>query len=531
MAPKLKTGRRERRTPESMTLPAAAAERRPGIRREWQSRRALLPALVAFATLVGLAFTNGGFFPRAWTTTAVALLWLVALALLLGARVELGAVERGWLAFLAVLVGWTALSASWSVSPPDSFLETRRTLVYLAGIAAVLVFVQRGFTAHLVLAVWAAGTVVVAYALARYLSAPRIQPSEIEGNLLFRPLGYANALGILAGAAAILAVVLTVRARIRVVRTLAAASVAPLAAALTLTSSRASALALVVGLGAMLLIDRDRLELIAAMLLLVPAGAAVVALSAHSRLTDLSRLGAGAEREAHRLGLWILLVAVGLGLARPAVGKAVPLLRLLPRLSRRVAVGALAAAAIAGVTVFVVHLGAHFFATGYRASYWHVAWREYIAHPWLGSGAGTFGSYWLRYGIPGLAGGALDAHNLYLETLAELGPLGLALVVGALGLPLVSAVRSRSDVFTSAAAGGYVAILAHAALDWDWEMPAVMLAGLVCAAALVAARRPDVRTYGPGTGARATALALAIGLAAFALVAQFVPALGGSGPQ
>jgi O-antigen ligase len=278
----------------------------------------------------------------------------------------------------------------------------------------------------------------------------------------------------------------------------------------------------------MLVVDRAGSHLVAAMLLLVPAGAAVIALSAHSRLTGSNSVGAGAEREAHRLALWVLLFAVGLALPRPAVGNVASLLRRLPR---RVAVGSVAAAAIGAVTVLVVHLGAHFFAAGYRASYWHVAWTEYAAHPWLGSGAGTFGSYWLRYGIPGVAGGALDAHNLYLETLAELGPLGLALLAGVLGLPLVSAVRARSDVFTSAAAGAYVAIVAHAALDWDWEMPAVMLAGFVCAAAIVAARRPDVRTHAPGTWARSTALALVVSLAVFALLAQFVAALGGDGPH
>ena len=35
------------------------------------------------------------------------------------------------------------------------------------------------------------------------------------------------------------------------------------------------------------------------------------------------------------------------------------------------------------------------------------------------------------------------------------------------------------------ALGGYVAYLVHAAQDWDWELPAVTLAGLACAAALL----------------------------------------------
>src|SRR5204863_1288871 len=60
-----------------------------------------------------------------------------------------------------------------------------------------------------------------------------------------------------------------------------------------------------------------------------------------------------------------------------------------------------------------------------RSEYWHVAWREVKDHPWLGGGAGSFQRFWLRHRRLGLP--VLDAHSLYLETLAELGPVGLAL--------------------------------------------------------------------------------------------------------
>ena len=89
---------------------------------------------------------------------------------------------------------------------------------------------------------------MVVYALARYLLATELRSDQFQVNLLFRPLGYANALGILAGLGAVLAVAFTVRAPTRPVRALAAASLAPLTAALWLTASRASALAVLVGL-------------------------------------------------------------------------------------------------------------------------------------------------------------------------------------------------------------------------------------------------------------------------------------------
>src|SRR5207244_12521462 len=82
-------------------------------------------------------------------------------------------------------------------------------------------------------------------------------------------------------------------------------------------------------------------------------------------------------------------------------------------------------------------------------------------------------------------------HNLYLETLAELGPAGLLLLVLVLGAPLVALRRARSSPLAAAAFAAYVAYLAHAAIDWDWEMPAVTLAALFCGLALLAAARRD----------------------------------------
>src|SRR6266508_1361348 len=87
----------------------------------------------------------------------------------------------------------------------------------------------------------------------------------------------------------------------------------------------------------------------------------------------------------------------------------------------------------------------------------------------------------------------LDAHSLYLESLAELGPAGLALVLLAFGLPL--ALRRR-DALSAAVLPAYLAYLVHAGLDWDWEMPAVTLFGLACGVALVAGSGRRIRVAG-----------------------------------
>ena len=77
----------------------------------------------------------------------------------------------------------------------------------------------------------------------------------------------------------------------------------------------------------------------------------------------------------------------------------------------------------------------------------------------------------------------------YLETVAEVGIVGAMLLLAALAPPLLAARHGRDRQLVAVAAGGFAAFLVHAGLDWDWEMPVTTLAGLACAAALLAAAR------------------------------------------
>jgi O-antigen ligase len=134
-----------------------------------------------------------------------------------------------------------------------------------------------------------------------------------------------------------------------------------------------------------------------------------------------------------------------------------------------------------------------------RVSYWAVALHDSQAHPILGSGAGTFARYW--HAERPLPVDVQDAHSLYLETLAETGPLGLLLIAVALGTPLLVAARNRGTPAVLGLAPAYVAFVVHAGIDWDWEMPVVTLAGLLCGAALLQSP-PDETASGAPPGRR-----------------------------
>src|SRR5207245_8066339 len=99
-----------------------------------------------------------------------------------------------------------------------------------------------------------------------------------------------------------------------------------------------------------------------------------------------------------------------------------------------------------------------------------------------------------------------------------LGPVGLLVLAVALGTPLVAAVRIRRRALAPAVAGAYVAFLAHAALDWDWEMTGLTLSALLCGGALAVAARTDAPSRPLTARARAAGIALVVPLVAFVFV-------------
>jgi hypothetical protein len=215
-----------------------------------------------------------------------------------------------------------------------------------------------------------------------------------------------------------------------------------------------------------------------------------------------------------------------LALALGLVGAAgFALRRLDRRVAAVVATGAIAAAVVAGVAVArsfdkatatpVSGAGRLTTLSGSsRTDYWRVAARDVADHPVLGSGAASYGRYWARERpVPQPA---RDAHSLPLETLAELGPLGLALLVVAFGAPILAGIRTRDDPLTPPAFSALVAFVAHAAQDWDWELPAVTVPAIACAVVLLLGARareaplaPMARRAGAGAAAVLAILAVA----------------------
>jgi len=68
--------------------------------------------------------------------------WVAGLAFILGALLALGRLEVAFLMSLVLLIGWIALSISWSSDAEQSVLEVQRAMIYLVGTLTVVLVLR-----------------------------------------------------------------------------------------------------------------------------------------------------------------------------------------------------------------------------------------------------------------------------------------------------------------------------------------------------------------------------------------------------
>jgi O-antigen ligase len=162
-----------------------------------------------------------------------------------------------------------------------------------------------------------------------------------------------------------------------------------------------------------------------------------------------------------------------------------------------------------------------------RATFVRIGFELFSQAPIAGAGPGS----WVIERVPLTRPNEIDeyiphAHNLYVQTLAELGVIGLAagiVVAASLVLLIRAAMRSSDGAVRQSAwvtLGGLVYLAAHQLLDFYPNMPAVLLAAAIPVAYLdasVTATRAPARLP--------TALRLPAGAAAVAAIAVAVAGL------
>jgi O-antigen ligase len=123
-----------------------------------------------------------------------------------------------------------------------------------------------------------------------------------------------------------------------------------------------------------------------------------------------------------------------------------------------------------------------------RWQLWTSAVDEWETKPVFGRGAGSYQSWWMEHASLPLF--VRDAHSLWLETLAELGVVGLLLLVIAVGTGFLAAIARMGRLgqdrpLVAAMAGVLAAFVVAAGIDWMWELSIVGLVAVVALGILV----------------------------------------------
>jgi hypothetical protein len=469
------------------------------------------------------AFRAGGFFPGAVGVAAA------ALALVLVLRVTVArAPWAGWSPLAAVVAAagaaygcWLLVSVAWSDAPGRAVPDFNRAVLYVLAFATMAMVPRRpgdlGVFLRWVLAAMVAGAVA---GLATRLL-PDVFPwvSGLEPARLGYPLTYWNALGVFCALGVVLALwAASDRDAPAWLRVLAGAALPVLVVAGYFPLSRGAILTAVVGVVVLAALARPPRLLVTLLTAGPPTAVAMVAAYSAPTLATAKYYEGAGPAEGHRVALILVAccaAAAGARLLALRLDRWVDV-RLARRLRRDTLAAGAAAAAVLVVLVAaavdlpqvvqtqydgfvkgnVVDPGAdvrqRLTATGNngRLATWRVGRDAFASQPLHGTGAGTYELAWQRERPAPLK--VIDGHSLYLETLAELGVVGLALLAIALGGILLGVARGlrRPDRQAHAAVlAAAVALLLHAAIDWDWEMPALFV-WLFAAGGLACARPP-----------------------------------------
>ena len=457
-----------------------------------------------------LAFFSGGFFDKPRLAGA-AVVWALVVAVAILSPRPLPVSRPGRLALLGLfgLCAWVALSFAWAPLGWRAQDDEQRLLLYLGFMIAGVALLRGPLVRRWLEPAVALGTfVVIGYGLSERLF-PQLINLASSGTAVGRleqPLTYWNAEGLLGAIGLVLAIhIAGDPTRERWLRSAAAGGGVVLGLGVYLSYARGALAAVAVGLVVLFALEphlRAQLRAIVTVL-----GAAAVSAFVANGLSTVKALSA---RDAGQ-GIEMLVALVALAAAAAVIAPQVP-----RRPIRLPSLPVSRPATVLGISIALMVVGGLVLAAtegkpegtspmpgatparlgsidSNRYRYWEEAGSTFVEHPLIGIGSGGFQVEWLkvynRYDASG------DAHSLYLETAAELGVVGVAILLLFLG-GVAGSVLRLYRVHRGPAAGlaaGLAAWAFHAGLDWDWEMPAVTLPALVLAAAAIAwSDEPDV---------------------------------------
>lgn len=480
--------------------------------------------LLAFGLIVYLGLNGGAYDPLVHDQVGIAAWWLLLVGIAVGALPRRRPRALAWcaLGLFAAFVAWTALSLGWTESEDKTFADLARVVTYL-GVFALAVFAYDQGARRIVGAVVTAIAAIAGIALLSRLH-PTWFPEAGQTaaflssgqKRLSYPLNYWNALAALIAMGLPLMLHVTASAKSVLIRAAAAASLPAMALAGFFTLSRGGIAAAILALAVFFAFTSDRLPKLLT-LLVAGAGSAILVSAATQRdaLQDGLVNVAGRQQGDEMLAI-VLAVCFVVGLIQAGLSLTLRKGKR-PRWTRVSRKQSFVAASVALVVVLVAaaavdvpgraSAGWDEFKEGggpgrgterlssvageSRYQFWSAAVKQNSTKPLTGTGSGTFEFWWARNGDS--SDTVRDTHSLYMQTLGELGVVGLALLVAFLGVVLIGggyhALHSdpRQRPLRAAVLASCVAFCLTAVVDWIWQIPVLPVALLLLASALMPA--------------------------------------------
>lgn len=552
------------------TTAGIAAGARAFVKRHQLDGSTVITWLLGCPLIVYLSLKGGGYDSIVRNQLGLAIWWFVLAGALAGVlpltRLNRASYIAGGV-FLA-FTGWMALSLTWSESPERTLADVGRVATF-AGVL-VLALLTRGprATRRTVAAVGTGIAIVALIALAS-----RIQPgwfpesAQQTDDLFFSsstsrlayPLNYWNGVAILIAIGLPLVLHVATSVRSTLVAALSAAALPAMALTSYLTYSRAGVFTALAALVVFIAFAHDRIPRLVS-LTVTGAGSAILiaAVAQRPELADGVLNSSAALEQGDEMLRLTLAVCAGVGLVQAALtlffnSELRPAATQIPHRAARIAT--IAAAVLAMLAAFAFDAPGHAsnlwdefkrsdstgagaerlqsFSGNMRYELWEIAATQYGTDPFKGTGSGTYENWFHRDKEAG--GFVRDAHSLYMETLAELGIAGLALllafivaVFAAAGILMKQAAAERRTQLAAALAG-CTAFCLGAGVDWMWELAVVPVAFLLLAASLLGAGGPGGRRARGRHARLGLAPRLGLGVAAVAaIVAISIPLITSS---
>ena len=557
---------RERERIAAEALPGLAVAADPARRRVLSARVIVACAFVAVAGVAAGAspFSSGFYSSGQWVPIGIGLLVVtIAGAISRSPRLSRPAVVA--LAGLGGLAVWALISSAWAPSIEQATVDANRWIVLAAMFATAIVLVRSELLAAWLVGGLFAGLAAVAlyvlWQLTFDTSGQLLQAGRLNG-----PLGYVNGMGTIFLMAFWLCFSLVER-RSPLVAGVGAGAASLMACLAFLTQSRGVAIAGFVSLVAVVaLVPGSRLR--RAFGLLVVGGGLVAAMPVLLDLMPATLTFRVPGVYGPRVALVMLVTSTGAGLTWALANIAYERVRAhrpslateLPRVGAIVlacaAFAVVGAAALAAGRIedrlsqnyqgFVSNGTAAGSAatdqrsrlisgSGARYDYWRVAIDAFVERPFGGVGAGNYDRPYFR--LRRTSEDVTQPHSIEMQTLAELGIVGAALLAAFIGALGVGVWRMREAARRSplehalmiGAVGVIVAWLVQTSVDWLHLIPGLTAIPLLMAAVVLRERAPvAVPAAVPGPRGRLPFATRPAVIAGAALAALALVVAGGS---